>query len=175
MKRYIMTWIILLVLILSSCTEVSLQYLDFELLPGHDTIDINEGHIDQGAEAYYGLKRLDVIVLSNNVDSSKEGVYEIIYQTTHRELVQTLVRKVTVKDQTPPQATLNPGIDTIMLGDVWHDAGITTFDNSGGDVEIEVLGAVLAEIGRYTIIYRITDPSKNVTEITRIVYVIDLD
>lgn len=175
MKKGLFLVMIVLAVILSSCTEVSLDYLDFELNPGMDTIDLGETHVDAGAIAYYGLKELVVLVISNNVDSTHEGVYDIIYQTSHRDLVLTLVRKVTVKDQTPPVVTLNPGVDTILVGEEWHDAGVTVSDNSDGEILIEVLGEVLTTAGRYEIIYRVTDSSDLQTTITRIVYVIELE
>jgi len=175
MKKMLLMMTMICITILSSCTDVSLKYLDFDLLPGQDTIDLGELHVDAGAEAYYGLKKLEVVVILNQVDVTKEGVYDIIYQTTHRDLVQTLVRKVTVKDQTPPVATLNPGVDTILLGDVWEDAGITAYDNSDEEVIVDVLGEVLPAVGRYIITYRVTDSSGLVTEISRLVYVIEND
>lgn len=173
MKKGLFFILMILIITLSSCTEVSLDYLDFELNPGIDTIDLGETHIDAGATAYYGLKELVVTVISNQVDSTEEGVYEIIYQTSHRDLVLTLVRKVTVKDQTPPVVTLNSGVDTVMVGEEWHDAGVMASDNSEGEVLIEVIGDVLDDAGRYEVMYRVTDPSGLQTTITRIVYVIE--
>ena len=171
MKKLILS-IILLSMILAGCSEVSLDYLEFELNPGVDTIEINDTFIDTGASAKYGLKNLEVIIVSNNVDSTKIGVYEIIYQTTHRDLVQNLVRIVTVVDETPPVLSLNPGIDTITVDETWIDAGIEATDNSQEDLEITVQGEVLPVVGIYEIVYRVLDSSGNISTIKRYVHVI---
>lgn len=172
MKRFFFL-LIFMSLFLVGCVDVSLDYLKFELNPGVDTIEINETYVDAFATASYGLKSLEVTVIKNNVDTSKLGVYEIIYQTTHRDLVQTLKRVVRVVDELPPVITLNPGIDTIVLGDTWIDAGVQATDNSLGEVIINVSGTVLSEVGAYQIVYQAIDPSGNVSELTRVVYVIE--
>lgn len=171
MKKLILGFILLSV-ILAGCTEVSLDYLEFELNPGVDTVEINDTFTDAGASAKYGLKNLEVITVSNNVDTTKIGVYEIIYQTTHRDLVQTLVRIVTVVDETPPVLSLNPGIDTITVDETWIDEGIQATDNSQEELEITIQGEVLPIVGIYEIIYRVEDASGNVSTIKRYVHVI---
>ena len=157
---------LLLSMILAGCTEVSLDYLEFELNPGVDTIEINDTFIDAGAQAKYGLKNLEVITISNNVNTTQIGVYEIIYQTTHRDLVQTLVRIVTV-------LSLKPGIDTITVDETWVDEGIQATDNSQEELEIVVQGEVLPIVGIYEITYRVLDSSGNVSTIKRYVHVIE--
>lgn len=172
MKKILSIMMISLVLIMYGCSEISLDYLKIKLNPGVDTIEINEEFIDTGAVASYGLKQLEVVVISNNVDTTKLGVYEIIYQTTHRDLVQTIVRIVTVVDQTPPYVVLNPGIDTIKVSETWEDASVISTDNSLGLITITVEGEVLQEEGVYAMIYRVKDASGNETKVTRFVHVI---
>ena len=159
--------------ILFGCTDVSLDYLKFELNPGIDTIQINQDFVDTGAYATYGLKTLEVTVIKNNVDQTKIGVYEIVYQTTHRDLIQTLIRVVRVVDELPPVITLNPVIDTISLGETWIDASVEAVDNSLGDVIISTTGTVLNEVGTYYIIYKAIDSSGNESELMRVVHVIE--
>ncbi|OHE29244.1 MAG: hypothetical protein A2Y45_03735 [Tenericutes bacterium GWC2_34_14] len=172
MRKLILS-MLLLSMILAGCTEVSLDYLEFELNPGVDTIEINDTFIDAGAQAKYGLKNLEVITISNNVNTTQIGVYEIIYQTTHRDLVQTLVRIVTVVDETPPVLSLKPGIDTITVDETWVDEGIQATDNSQEELEIVVQGEVLPIVGIYEITYRVLDSSGNVSTIKRYVHVIE--
>lgn len=173
MKIKVLTILFILMILLTGCTTLSLDYLVFELNPGIDTIEINDLHVDQGAKASYGFKSVDVIVISNNIDTTHIGEYEIIYQATYKELVQTLVRKVNVVDQTPPDITLNPGIDTILLGETWIDAFVEVHDNSLGEIQIEVIGSVLNIPGKYEIVYQATDASGNTSQLIRVVYVIE--
>lgn len=172
MKIKALLILLIFMILLNGCTTLSIDYLVFELNPGIDTIEINDRHVDQGAKASYGFKTVDVIVISNNVDTTHIGEYEIIYQATYKELVQTLVRKVNVVDQTPPVLSLNPGIDTIHVGETWIDAGVQAYDNSLGETHIEIIGSVLNALGKYEIIYQATDLSGNVSRLTRVVYVI---
>ncbi len=172
MRKFILL-MLLIVMFLSGCTELSLDYLDFKLNPGNDTIEINSEFMDAGAKANYGFRDLEVVVIYNDLDLTKKGVYEIVYQTTYKTLVQTLVRKVTVVDQTPPLVTLKPGVDTVLVTDNWIDAGIQVYDNSLDDVKITVIGEVINEVGRYEILYEVIDSSGNKSEVVRIVYVIE--
>lgn len=172
-KLLLILLMFLSVVVITGCTELSLDYLVFELRPGVDTIELNDTHIDQGATASYGFKTVTVTVIENNVDITHIGVYDIIYQAVYKDLIQTLVRKVTVVDQTPPVLTLKPGIDTILLGDTWVDAGIEYDDESIDGVTIDIIGEVLNASGRYEIIYQVTDSSGNQSQITRIVFVIE--
>lgn len=173
MKKLMFMLIISLMVLLHACTEVSMEYLKIKLEPGMDTIEMHDPFIDAGATASYGLKKLEITVIYNNVDPSTIGVYEIVYQATHRDLVQTIKRIVTVVDETPPVVTLNPGIDTITTSEAWVDAGITATDNSLDDLIINVIGEVLPVQGVYTILYQVTDPSGNQTSVTRYVHVIE--
>jgi len=91
----------------------------------------------------------------------------------HRDLVQTLVRIVTVVDETPPVLSLKPGIDTITVDETWVDEGIQATDNSQEELEIVVQGEVLPIVGIYEITYRVLDSSGNVSTIKRYVHVIE--
>lgn len=173
MKKIQLIIFILTAILLTGCTELSVNYLVFELNPGVDTIEINEQYVDNGAYASYGFKEVVVTVIENTIDSTTIGEYEIVYQAVYKDLVQTLVRKVTVVDETPPQLTLKPGVDTIVLGDTWIDASVDVYDESNQDVTLLVIGEVQNEVGSYEIIYQATDASGNISRISRIVYVIN--
>ncbi len=161
------------VIIMSSCVEPSLDYLEFTLNSGIDTTELNEPYQDPGATAKYGFKVLTVEVISNNVDVTTIGVYEIVYQATYASLTQTLKRVVTVIDETPPTLQLNPGIDTITVGTQWVDAGVTMSDNSGLAIDLVIIGEVGSIPGIYIIRYVATDVYLNQSQIERVVYVIE--
>lgn len=165
--------IFLSIFILSSCVEPSLDYLEFDLNPGIDTIELNGLYQDPGATAHYGFKVLTVEVMTNTVDVTTIGVYEIIYQTTYGDLTQTLKRVVTVVDETPPIMTLNPGVDTVVVGTAWEDAGVMITDNSGLPIDLEIIGEVGNDSGVYIVTYLATDAYGNQAKIERVVYVIE--
>ena len=79
-----------------------------------------------------------------------------------------------VTDQTPPVITLNPGVDTIQLGQTWEDAGASVTDNSGETITIQVSGEVNSNVvGTYVITYIAIDSSGNRASINRHVNVIE--
>ncbi|AUD62577.1 hypothetical protein BK010_02860 [Tenericutes bacterium MO-XQ] len=123
------------------------------LNPGIDTVELESSFEDAGATASYGETELEVIVISNTVDVSEEGAYEVVYETSYLGETKTITRKVTVVDDLLPIVTLNPGQDTIYVGDEWVDAGVysTEFMNvyRTGNVDINTPG-------EYLITYRIT-------------------
>ncbi|MBU1141506.1 MAG: DUF5011 domain-containing protein, partial [Firmicutes bacterium] len=115
------------------------------------------------------------VVIENDVDTSLVGIYTIIYQITYLEYEKTITRIVTVIDETPPNINLNPGVDTIVVGQAWIDAGVTAIDNSNLEVIITVTSYVIIEQpGEYQVIYQATDESGNSATIIRYVNIIEL-
>lgn len=155
MKKYMIMFMFSILLIgLYACAEPSIDRLKISLNPGIDTIDVDTPFIDEGAKASYGLRRLDVEVISNTVDTSTPGVYEIVYYTTHLDFEKTITRMVTVVDDFMPNVDLNVGLDTVFVGDVWIDAGVDSDD----EIDVLVSGFVNTNIaGEYIITYRIND------------------
>ena len=160
--------------ILSGCTlSEGADRISIKLNPGIDTVEIGSSYTDPHATASYGLRKLEVTVIFNDVDTQTLGVYEIIYAASYESYTKTMKRIVTVIDETPPTLTLNPGIDTIFPGDEWVDEGVSAFDLSGDEVIITVVGSVLDEPGRYEIEYIGEDSSGNVAKIVRVVTVLE--
>lgn len=173
MKRFLcVASLIFLSFLLLGCNDPTVK-LEVVLNPGIDTIEVNTEFVDAGAKATYGRQTPAVPVESNNVDPSKVGTYEIVYTISYQFQTVTIRRIVTVVDETPPSLILNPGVDTIRVGQSWVDAGALGSDNSLESVTITVLGSVdTSVVGDYTITYRGVDASGNSTEIVRIVSVI---
>jgi len=175
-KQLMLVLFLIFILGLSSCTAPDESSLYMTLNPGIDTIGIDEPFTDAGAKAQYGFKNIDVEVIENTVDITTIGTYRIVYYAIYLDYEKTITRYVTVVDDIPPTATLNPGVDTIFIGSTWVDAGIQTSDNSADPVTVEVLGTVNNMVaGEYTIIYEVTDQSGNVTTVTRFVNVLSVD
>jgi hypothetical protein len=158
--------------ILISCTNQTPD-IQIELNKSLDTIEIGSDYFDYGAKAYYGLINLEVEVIENNIDTFQLGTYYIIYQARYNSISKTVKRVITVVDQTKPVITLNPGIDTIMLGELWIDEGVEVFDNSNQEVVVNIYGEVMNEIGEYKITYEAIDPSLNKSYLIRYVHVIE--
>ena len=155
MKKHLILIVFAMILItLSGCGEPSIDRLKLSLYSGIDTVEVHSEFIDEGAKASYGFRRLDVDVISNNVDTSVPGTYEIVYYTTYLGFEKTISRMVTVVDDFSPNVSLNVGLDTIFVGDEWHDAGV----NSQDEIEVSISGFVNPNIaGEYIITYTIND------------------
>jgi len=156
------------------CTTIDESDLTIVLNPGVDTVEINTEYIDPGAtsKAYGFIVKNEVIL--DTVDTSTLGSYEIVYSVDYRNVTKTITRIVTVIDETPPVGNLNPGLDTIEIGETWVDASIQATDNSNMEVSVEINGTVNTNIeGDYIITYLLTDTSGNQTEVIRYVFVID--
>lgn len=174
MRKAMMFIITLGLLFLSGCIEPTLDRLDIYLNPGVDTIEIHSDYLDPGATSSYGFLDLEPVVKSSNLDTKKVGVYEIIYVVTYNNLEKEIKRIITVVDQTPPVLSLNPGVDTILLGQEWTDGYVEASDNSGVLPVITVFGFVDVDIpGVYIITYTAEDQSGNESSIKRYVEVID--
>ncbi len=116
----------------------------------------------------------NMAIKENNIINSQLGEFDVIYQKEFRETIYTCIRIVKVVDDIAPLVTLNAGIDTIIVGEEWIDSFVTATDNFDTELIITVFGEVDTEIiGRYEIIYTVTDDSINKTIVTRIVNVIE--
>ncbi len=172
MKKLLWMLILLLTVFLSSCQEPSAEFIVIRLNNSVDTIEIGTTYVDPGATAKYGLATLEVVVISNTVDTNALGTYEIIYEATHNNFVKSTKRIVTVIDETPPLIVLNPGVDTIYSDETWIDAGVVVTDLSGGNITVTQMGTVLSTPGEYMITYLATDESGNSSTKVRYVNVI---
>lgn len=175
MKKVYALFIIVLVLLLSSCITITETSLSIKLNPGVDTIEVGETFNDAGASANYGFRKLNPIIISDNVNHMQIGVYEITYQIQYLDFEKSITRYVTVVDNTPPVLSLNPGIDTVVLGKTWIDASVSLIENSLGEVVINVEGSVdVNTAGEYVISYHATDINGNTSHISRYVTVVQL-
>ncbi|MDY0278618.1 MAG: DUF5011 domain-containing protein [Acholeplasma sp.] len=172
-KLIIILLFILSPIILVAC-NAQIDDIDFYLNPGLDTVNLNSEYEDPGVTAkVFGIKRATE-VLENTVDTTKEGTYYIIYKFDYKDFYFELTRIVIVIDETSPVLSLNPGVDTIKVGQTWIDSGVEVSDNGEDDYTITLSGSVnTAVAGSYTITYSATDSSGNTSVLTRIVNVIE--
>ena len=146
------------------------------LNPGIDTIEINTEFVDAGVTFEVNGRNRSVDTVDNQVDTSTLGAYTVTYTVTYDDKTYSVDRHVYVIDETPPVITLNPGVDTIFVGDQWTDAGAIVEDNSLEVIDIVVGGEVDTNLaGTYEITYTATDSSDNTITATRYVVVIEKD
>lgn len=173
MKRKLLFLILfLLIATLVACTNPTESDVSINLKPAVDTVQINSQYTDPGAQARAFGFPVAYEVLSNSVDITALGEYEIIYQVNYKGIIKEVKRIVTVVDLISPVVTLKQGIDTVSLHSSWVDEGVNVSDNSNLDVLINVSGTVDTEtVGDYVITYEVTDSSGNKTVCYRYVYV----
>jgi hypothetical protein len=167
MKRI---WIVLLLtILLASCQAPN---VDTTLLPGTDIIGYGEDWIDGGCEIFINDDIFDM-KRANEVNTNMLGETEVVYEYTVRRETYLCKRIVKVVDVNPPVVTLEPGIDTIILGSEHIDAGVIAVDDIDPDPEVTVDNEVNStQLGTYTITYTIADDFGNETSIVRYVHVI---
>lgn len=167
MKRL---WIaFLFVFLLASCEAPD---IDTKLLPGTDIIAYGETWVDGGCEIVIneGAFAMD---RTNDVDTNTLGETTIVYSYTVRRETYECLRVVKVIDVNPPVGTLEPGIDTVFIGEEHIDAGVTVTDDIDPTPEITVDNEVdTSVLGTYTITYTITDDFGNESIVVRYVHVI---
>jgi len=140
---------------------------------GQDTVEINGEWIDEGAMFVLNDVEYDMFTISE-VDITNIGLYPVKYTYAYQEQTYEITRYVIVVDQTSPAIELNLGVDTIILGSEWIDAGVTITDNSNEEIEAVITGSVdINTIGTYEITYTVTDSSDNESSIIRYVTVIE--
>lgn len=148
--------------------------IEFHLNVSVDTIPLGEPYEDPGVTAKINGFIYQTEVTDYTVDTSEVGIYHITYTLDHLDRTLSLTRVVTVIDETPPEITLNPGIDTLLTGETWTDESVEVTDNSDGVIDIETIGSVdTSSPGTYEITYVATDEYGNQNETTRIVTVLD--
>lgn len=166
---------ILFIILLSGCDNQKEKDVVFSLNNGIDIISVGEPHIDTGSTISIDEEEFDMLVTNNNVNVDIIGEYMITYSfTSDDEKTYNYTRFVKVIDDIRPEVTLNPGIDTIRMNEVFLDSGVSYKDNYDTNLEVLVRGSVNTSIlGRYVITYIVTDNSGNSREVERIVTVVN--
>ena len=147
-----------IVFTLSACGEFSNEPQIF-LNPGFDTVEQGNDWIDQGAFLQIGFTRIPMET-TDVVDTQTIGFYDIYYQVNHEGVSYEVMRRVAVVEPTQFEASLNPGVDTIQVGDIWQDSGVTVPDGAAVIKNGEVS---FITPGTYEITYDITYNDMTVT------------
>lgn len=173
MKKMIVLILFMTMFLLVGCKTLRTE-VTYTLNPGQDTILIGETWVDAGISIKYGKEALTVSADHSDLNNMAVGTYEIVYLAVHKYVDYTYVRYVQVIDGVAPTISLNPGVDTIYVGDTWVDAGVIVNDDVDNNPTLVVTGSVNTSVlGTYTITYTVTDSSENTRQIVRIVTVIE--
>lgn len=155
--------------------EVTITYdnnITVKLKAGNDTVEINTSWIDAGAVIVIDDEER-AMSTTDTVDESTIDLYSITYQYLYLGETYSITRFVVVVDQIAPVLTLNLGIDTVILGNSWVDAGVNASDNSLSTPTIVVTGTVnTSVVGTYPVTYTATDSVGNSFSIVRYVTVV---
>ena len=163
-KTLIITIIIELALIIAAVLLYN-PFLKIKLV-GNATIKVSIGdtYEDKGATASYLKEDLTQdIKVTNNVDTSKLGEYQIIYEIKRKNTTKKVKRTVIVADLVSPLITLKGEAKVSTCGKEYTEEGYTATDNVDGDITEKV--KVTKEANR--IIYSVSDKSGNKKEVIR--------
>lgn len=148
-------------------------------LKGASTIDIplNSTYTDEGASAKYGKKDISSnIQISNNIDTSKVGKYDITYTVQYKKKSISTTRTVNIVDTEAPVLTLNGESEINIAQDsTYQDLGCYAIDNYDGDITTKISidsDIDTSELGTYTVNYTVKDSSGNESKLTRSVNVV---
>lgn len=174
MRKLFVILIVLLSVFLISCkTDSEVDEVTIVLNAGKDTIEINTSWTDEGVTLTSG-DYSTTVYSDDDLNVTVLGVQEIAYSVEYNEKEYSLIRFVTVTDQTLPVLTLLEGVDTIYVDGNWIDAGCSVEDNSLEVLTCSTSDAIDPTIaGTYTIIYEATDSSNNTGYVERIVNVLE--
>lgn len=150
-------------------------------LNGDLIVEIEEDKtwIDPLFEAEYNNESIkDKVIVDNNVDFSKSGIYKIKYTIKKGFCSKDLIRTIIVKEKNEGLTLTLKGNDTIYLsvGTEYIDPGVEAYNN---DIEITDMVSVNSnvdtnKIGNYLVEYRIEIDSY-VREAKRAVNVVSFD
>ena len=119
---------------------------------GLDTIYEGTSYEDPGAIIRIGNTTY-IMTTNDAIDANTLGKQSIVYEYEHENNLYRITRYVMVIPYDNFTMILNPGVDTIQIGDQWIDAGVQT----SHAVDVEVLSNLnRLRAGTYEIIYRVT-------------------
>lgn len=169
---YILIFILILIIFLNNIIIPKLK------LKGNKIIKLNlyEEYIEYGyivehynKDLYYNVK------IINEINNSKLGVYDVEYVLNYKNKSIVKTRKIKVVDTIKPEIVLQ-GEDEIFIkeGQKYSEIGYKAIDNYEGDITnlVTITNNIKEEIGKYEVIYSVSDSSGNTSKKIRIVNVI---
>lgn len=170
----------LLIIVITSFILAFIIFINFpsiklELVGGDIILNVYDEYVELGAKAYYKNKDIskDIYIESNDLDTSKVGVYNIEYIVKYMQTKKKITRIVKVVDKVAPSLTLNgESVVKLTVGEEFNDPLVIAKDNYDGDVSsnVEIISNIDKNtVGTYEIVYKVSDSSNNESSISRIV------
>ncbi len=145
--------------------------------PNSTTLECPAPYVELGATATDACDGSVSVVTTGTVDASMPGTYTVSYKATDASgNMTTATRTVNVVDTTPPVITLNgPNPMTLECAvDAYVEPGAVVTDTCDPSPSLVITGTVdVSTPGTYTVSYKATDASGNMTTATRTVNVVD--
>ncbi len=153
---------------------------------GNRTINLEVGE-DFEEPGYYaidsnGVLQTSNIIITNNVDTTKPGTYEIIYRIADKEEIRTVIvegeeiKEPVTSEKKPLTLTLTgEKVINLSLGEAYKEPGYKATDSNGLDAteKVLVLGEVdTSKVGNYTLTYVLED-GEDKKEVIRTIVVLD--
>lgn len=167
MKKKYLICILILLFIFEIVLNISIVFLPKIKLEGDSYIKVPvfEEQSFKGATVYQlGKKTKRKVTKKSNVDFKKIGKYQIVYTYQYGFLTIQKKRTVEVVDEQEPVLTLKGEKEKIICPNTeYEEEGYEAIDNYDGDITDKV-EVIKKEDG---ILYKVSDSSKNKTEIMR--------
>ena len=140
----------------------------------HVEVEINEAYEEKGIMIHKNFQSITKnIHIQSNLNTEKLGQYEISYTFEN----QQIVRYVNVKDTQPPVMTLIEDAHMILFqNEPYEEAGVEIYDNSKEDLmsKLKITHHIdPSVIGEYKVNYTVSDQAGNLSELERIVEVVE--
>ena len=174
MRRGLFSLLLIGLFIMAACEPTDRSDdLVFALQEGVDTVVVGSSWHDASVIATLDGETLQVDVDASDLDVMVPGEYTVFYEVRVGRTTHTLERTVFVVEATLPVLTLNPGIDTLQLGESFTDAGVTVTGPNQALYEVTVAGTVDVMVpGDYTLTYTLTGPQGVVDQVVRVVTIL---
>jgi M6 family metalloprotease-like protein len=147
-------------------------------LTGGDTlyIQVGDDFTDPGFTVEDNYSISDAVTVIGEIDTEMIGTYYLYYvvEDDAGNSSGIITRTIYVNDFIAPEATLKPGVDTIVVGTDWEDAGIAALDNHFEEITTRIYESNLDTTipGEYYILYKVEDPAENITFVYRFITVL---
>ena len=139
-------------------------------------VEVNANYKDKGINITYRGKEVKYKE-STNLDTSKLGEYEYVYQYSINDKIHYTKRYITVVDTTKPELILKGDINTILdYSQEYNEEGYTSIDSYDGELTDKVKSEIVKEKNseNYKIKYSVKDLSNNETIVYRNIIYKDL-
>lgn len=178
-KKVIIIYSIALVILLIAISAIAYYFEPPKLkLIGNTemNISLNSNYQDEGIKSSWHKKDLSKNVkIINNVDNTKVGTYEIIYEVKHNKKTYNVKRKINIIDDIKPTINFEGEKDITVCPNVnYLDLPYTVTDNYDTDIKDKVIiTKTLIDDFNYTLEYKVSDSSGNEEILTRNIKVSD--